>query len=123
MTQIQYQIGRLQVMADAVTTVYPESKPAAIMAARTVPGLESLRADAKKELDDTGTISGETYTAISTAMGIAEDAAWSLHGDYLHETTKQFCRQLDNIHIMMNAIEGVAAPEGLKCEWPPGPNC
>lgn len=123
MTQIQTEIGRLQEMADVIVAAFPESKAAKNLAARTVPGLESLRIAAKKELDDTGAISSETYSGMSAAMGSAEDEAWKLHGDYVHDSTKMVCRQLDSIHIMMNEIPGLPVPEGhIKC-WPPGSDC
>lgn len=122
MTQIQNEIARIQVMADAIVTAFPESKAAEIFAA-SISDIEKIRATAEKEVTETGSVSSETYNAASRAMTGAEDAAWSLHDSFAHATTKLACRQLDNIHIMMNAVEGLPVPENHKC-WPPeDPDC
>ncbi len=122
MTEIQIQVGRLQDMADAVVTAFPKSKAADELAETAIPNIESLRATAKSELDDTGEVSTETYNALSAAMLGGEDSAWGLDREFADDKTKLVCRQFDNVHIMMNKVIGIPLPEGLKC-WPPGSTC
>jgi len=122
MTQIQTEISRLHSMVSDLIGVFPEAREASIFLNETIPGLEKIRATGGKEIATNGVVSGDTYNAMSAAMASAEDEAWSMQAALLHTTTKMVCRQLDNIHIMLNAIEAVEAPERLKC-WPPGSNC
>jgi len=113
-TEIQIQVGRLQEMVDAVVSIFQDSKEASELATTTIPNIESLRAKAKSELDENGSISTETYSALSTAMVAGEDVAWELDRKFA-DSTKLVCRQFDNVHIMMNKY-------GLK-KWPPGSTC
>lgn len=127
MAQIQTEVARLQVMADDLFAIFSDSKIAENMAKATVPNIEVLRAKARRELYFEEGLSQETYDALSAAMTSGENLAWDIYENTESEeqraAAKLVCRQFDNIHIMMNAIEGVPVPEGHKC-WPPeDPNC
>jgi len=117
MTQIQDEIARLQVMVDVLASELPDSENADRLAQTLVPNLDALRAKAEREMDE-GTLSSETFNAVSDLMGAGEDTAWSIERVAQTMQSKLVCRQFDNIHIMMNALEGLPVPEGHK-EWPP----
>ena len=122
MTQIQDEIARLQVMANDLLTALPKSEMAKRMAGIVIPDIEILRAAARAEIEGDG-LSSESYDVLSSAMTAAEELAWAIdRADQLPES-KLVCRQFDNIHIMMNALDGLPVPESHKC-WPPeDPNC
>ncbi len=128
MTQIQSEVARLQVMADDLFKLLPQSANASKMSCSVVPNLEAIRAKARRELDSPEGLSQETYDAVSNAMTDGENLGWDIvfkevetYGE--RAAAKLLCRQFDNIHIMMNHTEGVPVPENHKC-WPPDdPNC
>jgi len=125
MTQIQGEVARLQVMADDLVKVLAISKAVARLAEVVVPMIEDVRAIARAEFDESGSISGENITNVSKVMTNGEDTIWDIlrsdtTNDENWEAAKLVSRQFDNIHIMMNAF---LTTEGLKC-WPPeDPNC